>query len=112
MFAVVVGLVIYAMLGALGIRRWRLRHPVPVPNMHADPLRYRAYWLPLIIVVEPWALGSIGFLWLFVQMSALAHDQWVELGLLLGIGLPVVLFVGMDIALVGWTQSELHRRRA
>ena len=110
MGAVSVCLVVYAVLGVLGIRRWRRRHPVPVPNMPADPARWRGYWLPLSLVFELWALGATGLVCLLVQHSPLPHDQWSNLGILLGIVLVTVVFVGMDILLVVTTAKERQRR--
>ena len=112
MLAVIVGYAMYGLLGAMGFRRWRRRHPVPGPNMQADPARWRAYWLPLLVVFEGWALGAIGFVWLLVQRPPRLHDQWFEVGLLLGIVLYLVICVGMDMALVIGTATALRRRRA
>lgn len=112
MFAVIVGYVLYGLLGALGFRHWRRRHPVPVPNMQADPARWRAYWWPPVMVFEGWALGAAGFVWLLVQLSPLAHDQWSELGLALGVVFYMVFCIGVDVVLVVWIERELRRRRA
>ena len=102
LFIVFGGMIAYAIIGAVILRRWQrgrvARRPI---SAYADPEGWVAFWLPLLIVFETFALGG-GLFTVAMMLVALPADQMQYPVIGGGGGLIVVALclAGLDIAWV------------
>jgi hypothetical protein len=95
----------YAVLGSVGLGLWQrhTRGSRPV-NVHVDPDAYLAYWLPLTVAGELFALiGAGGMVFLLTVTSPLLSSPdgaIYRLGFIIGLAVGAVLFAALDIVVI------------
>lgn len=100
LYILIGSMLIYTVIGAVAIRRWaRSRVARPPISAYADPEGWVAFWLPLLIVFESFALGG-GIFAIAMMLVALPADQTQYPVIGGGGGLIVVALclMGFDIA--------------
>jgi hypothetical protein len=111
MCVVVVGTLLYCVLGVLGMRLWQLhwlrRYRVIVYKMQDHPTRWRTYWLPLFVAGEVYLLLGSSMLDLLVG-PFLTSDAALNSALLVYVIVFTVLSLTFDAYMLVRCDREMR----
>jgi len=107
-FAIVLAMLAYGLLGGYILRRWRRRRNRPLVSIHLDSMAWLSYWFPFVVFAEVWCLLGAAAIYLFIIF--IIPDFYVMLGGALGLGLGFLMFSGFEVYMVRRAR-QLARRQ-